>query len=166
MEGGLVVKLVYSALPNRVVLDDLLHDVGEEGWLLSSLGVLVLDDSLRHEVVDVVFFLQISRLKLRLDVYGTDAVLEAFGKLPAVFSEGEVGVLALDDDFVGPDSIGPDQSLLHLGLNVVNQMVGCFVLIEEHINLFGDRLVISLAKLVNTSLYVFFFPILSIVTAL
>lgn len=31
MEGGLVVKLVYSALPNRVVLDDLLHDVGEEG---------------------------------------------------------------------------------------------------------------------------------------
>lgn len=117
-------------------------------------------------MVDVVFFLQISRLKLRLDVYGADAVLEAFGKLPAVFGKGEVGVLALDDDFVGPDAIGPDQSLFHLGLNVVNQMVGRFVLIEEHINLFGDRLVISLTKLVNTSLYMFFFPILSIVTAL
>lgn len=78
MEGGFVVEFVDGALPNRVVLDDLLHDIREEGRLFPSLGVFVLDDCLGHEVVHVVLFFEIACIELGLDVDRTDAVLQAF----------------------------------------------------------------------------------------
>lgn len=68
MEGLLVVQLFERAFLDGVELDELLEDVGHEDRLLAGLRVLVLDNSLGHEVVHIVFFLEFVVVYLGVDI--------------------------------------------------------------------------------------------------
>lgn len=68
MEGLLVVQLLERAFLDGVELDELLEDIGHKDRLFTSLRVLVLDNSLGHEVVHIVFFLEFVVVYLGVDV--------------------------------------------------------------------------------------------------
>lgn len=65
VEGLLVVEFFEGVRANIIVLNDFLHDVGEESTLLACFYVFVFDDCLSHEMVDEVFWLQVACFELR-----------------------------------------------------------------------------------------------------
>lgn len=154
MKCLLVVQLLQCLLTNLIKLNKFLENISQKSRLLTCLSVLITNHSLSHKMMQVIFLLQLVIVNLRTNEKWFLLVVKTLSQLIHIFIKSYIGILRTNNHLISPNHIIPVNRSFHLLFYVLNQMLSCFVLVEQNVDLFSKRVFVFMTKFINTCFYV------------